>query len=176
MPIQREEIDKLANPFLALECQERDLGSLALEVRSNPDHVIRVLRGEKCRTKQEFLDEVAAAFQFPYYFGKNWDAFDECINDLGDWLPAHNYLALVTNAEELLFEEPFKEFETLTRILRRAAERWRSGFNQARYHAAGGPEDTKKTEFAVVFQYPPGTIPKGNFGNWLNAANIPRLD
>jgi hypothetical protein len=29
--------------------------------------------------------EFAASFQFPYYFGENWPAFDECINDLS-WL------------------------------------------------------------------------------------------
>ena len=31
------------------------------------------------------MDEIhsllAAAFEFPKYYGKNWDAFDECIND-----------------------------------------------------------------------------------------------
>ena len=43
------------------------------------------LRGKRCRTEEQFLLEVSASFQFPYYYGENWSAFDECIQDL-EWL------------------------------------------------------------------------------------------
>ena len=33
-------------------------------------------------TKEEIHNRLAKAFGFPDYYGKNWDAFDECINDL----------------------------------------------------------------------------------------------
>jgi len=38
------------------------------------------------KTKMEFLQAVSKVFNFPDYFGENWDAFEECIRDLS-WLP-----------------------------------------------------------------------------------------
>jgi len=48
--------------------------------------VVRLVRGAKMRTTARLFDEISAAFQFPCYFGENWDALDECLNDI-DWLP-----------------------------------------------------------------------------------------
>ena len=46
---------------------------------------VRTVRGRKIRTVGRLFDEMAAALQFPYYFGENWPAFDECLADI-DWL------------------------------------------------------------------------------------------
>jgi len=43
------------------------------------------LRGSKMKDYQGLYNEFGAALQFPYYFGENWNAFDECIKDLS-WL------------------------------------------------------------------------------------------
>lgn len=43
------------------------------------------LRGKRCVDEPAFFWEVSASFQFPWYFGENWAAFDECICDL-EWL------------------------------------------------------------------------------------------
>ncbi len=40
------------------------------------------LRGELCGSSNEFFREISTAMRFPYYFGWNWNAFDECITDL----------------------------------------------------------------------------------------------
>ncbi len=37
------------------------------------------------KTPEDVREELAEALQFPDYYGKNWDAFDECMCDL-DWL------------------------------------------------------------------------------------------
>jgi hypothetical protein len=42
------------------------------------------LAGELCRSDRQFFDEAALALDFPSYFGRNWDAFDECFGDLLD--------------------------------------------------------------------------------------------
>ncbi|MEV6771446.1 barstar family protein [Nocardia sp. NPDC051030] len=72
-----------------------------------PDgYLSRELRGRKMRTVVEVFDEFAAAFQFPYYFGENKDAFDECLRDLDEFVgPAQGYVAVVRNAALLLDEE-----------------------------------------------------------------------
>ena len=40
------------------------------------------LDGSRCRTSQQFLVEVGVALGFPDYYGRNWDAFNECFGDL----------------------------------------------------------------------------------------------
>jgi hypothetical protein len=42
------------------------------------------LAGELCRSDLQFFDEAGLALDFPSYFGRNWDAFDECFGDLLD--------------------------------------------------------------------------------------------
>src|SRR2546423_736593 len=37
-------------------------------------------------TKTALLDEIASALAFPEWFGRNWDALDDCLGDLS-WLP-----------------------------------------------------------------------------------------
>lgn len=51
------------------------------------------LDGRCARSKSGFLQAAAAAMHFPDYFGRNWDAFEECINDLS-WAPARGYVLL----------------------------------------------------------------------------------
>ncbi|WP_327143873.1 barstar family protein [Nocardia sp. NBC_01327] len=70
-------------------------------------YLSRELRGRKMRTVAEVFDEFAAAFQFPYYFGQNKDAFDECLRDLDEFVgPAQGYVVVVRNAALLLTEQP----------------------------------------------------------------------
>ncbi|MBL1075030.1 barstar family protein [Nocardia sp. 2] len=70
-------------------------------------YLSRELRGRKMRTVEGVYDEFAAAFQFPYYFGENKDAFDECLRDLDEFVgPAQGYVAVIRNAALLLDEEP----------------------------------------------------------------------
>jgi len=45
---------------------------------------VRIPAGLK--TKTELLAVLARGLRFPDYFGMNWDALDECINDLS-WPP-----------------------------------------------------------------------------------------
>ncbi|MFE3545095.1 barstar family protein [Nocardia sp. NPDC059177] len=71
------------------------------------DYRVRELRGPKMRTVAALFDEFAAAFQFPYYFGANKDAFDECLRDLDDFVgDAPGYVAVIRSAAELLAHQP----------------------------------------------------------------------
>ncbi|MEV0063977.1 barstar family protein [Nocardia sp. NPDC050718] len=71
------------------------------------DYRVRELRGPKMRTTAELFDEFAAAFQFPYYFGANKDAFDECLRDLDDFVgDAPGYVVVVRTAADLLADDP----------------------------------------------------------------------
>lgn len=78
--------------------------------------VARWLRGSKMRTTQGLFDEWAAALQFPPYFGENWDAFDECLNDL-EWLHGECAALILLDAEELLQDADPAEARILFDIL-----------------------------------------------------------
>jgi hypothetical protein len=88
--------------------------------------VVRTLRAAKGRTVPALFDEFAAALQFPYYFGENWDALDECLTDL-EWLPGDAYILFITDSQWLLDREPSKQFALLLDVLSNAAQRWNVG-------------------------------------------------
>ena len=85
--------------------------------------VVRAVRGRKMHRTPGLFDEFAAAFQFPEYFGENWDAFEECLSDL-EWLPREGgYVLVVTDPAEVLQECP-ADFEVLVRVLGDAVTEW----------------------------------------------------
>jgi hypothetical protein len=65
----------------------------------------RIVRGQHCHSFADLGREWAAALQFPWYFGHNWDAFDECINDL-EWFRCDRVAVLISRVEEVLIDEP----------------------------------------------------------------------
>jgi RNAse (barnase) inhibitor barstar len=87
-----------------------------------PGFVVRVIDGRKCHTKAGLLGEFSRVLDFPSYFGKNWDAFEECLTDL-QWLPAPGYLFVITDAEQVLPDHD-EEYETFIKILEEAGKVW----------------------------------------------------
>lgn len=84
---------------------------------------VRFLRGRKMTGVSSLFDEFAAAVQFPYYFGENWNAFDECITDL-DWLSGDAYVLVITDSKWLLLDENEEQLEVLINILDNAGNEW----------------------------------------------------
>ncbi len=103
--------------------------------------VLRTLSGKKCKTKDGLLTEFAQALEFPDYFGRNWDALEECLTDL-EWLPGRGYVFCITDAEHVLAGDD-EEYETLLEILSDAGEAWAA----ARTNDRGG----RGVPFHVVF-------------------------
>lgn len=64
---------------------------------------------------RDIFSVIANAMNFPSYFGKNWDAFDECIEDM-DWLPAKGYI--------LILNEASKAFEAAPETIRKLIVSW----------------------------------------------------
>lgn len=80
---------------------------------------VSYLRGKNCKTEDAFLIEVAASFQFPYYYGENWPAFDECIQDL-EWL---NFSKIFVMFDD--FSMAFRDQPSIQSLLQnRIAEYW----------------------------------------------------
>ena len=78
--------------------------------------------GRRCRTKAALLKEVARALAFPTHFGRNWDALEDCLTDLG-WLPAEGYLPVFPHAEALLAGQD-EDYATLIDLLESVGRAW----------------------------------------------------
>lgn len=83
--------------------------------------------GGKCITVDDLFTEFSDKFKFPNYFGYNWPAFDECINDLS-WLPADGYVVLIDNVTKILIDYS-NDFETFIKLLCKATYEWINGRN-----------------------------------------------
>lgn len=57
------------------------------------------LDGTAIEDKQALLLAIAEGFEFPDYFGGNWDALEECLRDLGSWLEAAGYAVVMEKGE-----------------------------------------------------------------------------
>ncbi|WP_305092275.1 barstar family protein [Prescottella sp. R16] len=75
------------------------------EALRDTGHPVRHVRGRRMPTVAALFDEFAAALQFPYYFGRNKDAFDECFGEIGDTVGA-GAVIVVLDADVLLAEQP----------------------------------------------------------------------
>lgn len=58
------------------------------------------LNGKDIETKELFMNEIDRAFELPPYFGKNWDALWECLNDLY-WIKENKINIRIHNTNEL---------------------------------------------------------------------------
>jgi hypothetical protein len=73
------------------------------------------------RTVDALFDEMAAALQFPHYFGENWPALDECLSDL-DWLPGGaGTVVLLVEPGEVLVDAHEAELGAFVRAIVHAA-------------------------------------------------------
>lgn len=135
-------------PFVHLvDAAESALASALLHVAAaHPQAAIRRIRGAKSRGTQGFFDEIAAAMQFPYYFGENWHALEDCLLDL-TWLPAEAYLLVIEDADEWLVDEPAETHRAAFEILSGAAGAWQG--------PADGDDQQPGLPFHLLVQAPP---------------------
>lgn len=96
-----------------------------------------IVQGVRCSTTPDLLRTLGDALEFPGYYGRNWDALNECLLDLltltddrlgsyfGDRVGrrARSLVLTVDGAEHLLEKEPRKQFETFLDVFRWVASR-----------------------------------------------------
>lgn len=80
------------------------------------------INGKMVDDKSTFLDAVAQALAFPSYYGRNWDAFEEMINDLS-WISAPGYLILYDYVHRFAAHQP-DAWQTALNILQSACNNW----------------------------------------------------
>lgn len=75
------------------------------------------------RNRQGLFERLAAALEFPDWFGRNWDALADCLGDL-TWLPADGYLILIEHCEGFSAAHN-ADFVTALQVFTAVAEVWR---------------------------------------------------
>jgi RNAse (barnase) inhibitor barstar len=73
-------------------------------------------------TDEQLFATIASAMQFPDYFGRNWDALDECLCDMY-WIPAPGYLLILRNSTQGWSQNPYALGRFVTTWLE-ASEYW----------------------------------------------------
>lgn len=108
-------------PFLQVQALSVDTSAamFADSVRAlDPRAWVRVVDGAASPTAKAFFAQAAQAFELPKWFGHNWNALQDVLNDI----PGGPKVLVFDAASALLEDEPPRAFETLVKVLRAAAE------------------------------------------------------
>lgn len=82
------------------------------------------LEGRKLEKKEQFLNQAAMALHFPDSFGDNWDAFEDCINDMS-WIEDGAGFVILFDHADVFAEHQPQHFDTLLEILQESADYWK---------------------------------------------------
>ena len=85
-------------------------------IANEHDFRLFYLDGKNTSSETELFKLIAKAMMFPKYFGNNWDALRDCLQDL-DWIDAEKYIIVIDNYHNFISE-------TLIEILTETIEYW----------------------------------------------------
>ena len=102
-----------------LAADPNDIGQLAKVVG------LVVVRIDLARlaSKTGLFGSAARALRFPKWFGKNWDALNDCLTDLS-WIPANGWVIIFENAKSFAERKP-QLFENAVEVFQAASDYWR---------------------------------------------------
>jgi RNAse (barnase) inhibitor barstar len=73
--------------------------------------------------KAGLLSRIAKEFNFPHWFGKNWDALNDCLSDLS-WLDGNGWVIILESAKDFAEKEP-EVFRTAVEVFQAVSDYWR---------------------------------------------------
>jgi len=103
-------VSEASVPFLRQEADKADWRLYALD-------------GKKITDKKTFLAQIAREMEFPDYFGKNWDALNDCLTDM-PWSQGHGYIVLF-QAPDRMYKKSPQDMAVALDVFKTAIEFWR---------------------------------------------------
>jgi hypothetical protein len=82
-----------------------------------------VVDASAVRTKSQFLGLLGRTLAFPSWFGRNWDALEDCLTD-ASWMPQSGFVLQVEGYQAYAQADP-DGFAILLDIFKTSAEYWR---------------------------------------------------
>lgn len=129
---------------------------------------IRWLDGKRMQTPDQMLDEMDAALQFPWYFGRNWNAVIDCLRDT-DWEARGSYILLVRNSELVGCQAPDDELQHLVGVFSTVGQQLTEEFEES-YDQLRRP-----TPFHVLFHVESAASEQWQVRLAAEAIEIPKL-
>ena len=80
------------------------------------------IRGDAIDSKDAFLDAIAGIMGFPDYFGRNWDALEDCLTDLA-WIDAPAVVLVLDRTGRFAQKQP-EAWRVALDVLRSAEAYW----------------------------------------------------
>lgn len=117
-----EQIFATTPPWVEAICNVSPDFNRNLIQRCPTSFMLAQLRGELCRSREDFFIQFARALKFPTYFGANWNAVEECVRDL-EWLPAEGYVIQIDRADELLTVNE-SDYPIFIDVMQKAGRDW----------------------------------------------------
>lgn len=125
-----KELIQLKQPYFHIMTANREECNVLftrIESKFDNDVIVKQIDGSKCITVDNLFYEFSKVFKFPDYFGNNWAAFDECINDL-EWLEGKAYILFITESDKIT-KTSDNDFKTLIKLLMQTIVEWTEGRN-----------------------------------------------
>ena len=72
--------------------------------------------------KEQLLGQLASVLAFPQWFGRNWDALEDCLTDLS-WRAEDRHVLLIEGFQNLRARRP-DDFGVLLDVLASSAQYW----------------------------------------------------
>ena len=121
-PVNPEAPDLTASAPTALRSVQFAERAPNPEIAAEKEIRLVELDGTAIEDKQALMNAISDGFEFPDYFGGNWDALEECLRDLA-WLKAKGY-AIVVEKGETFWRIDADMAGKLVRSWTTAAEKW----------------------------------------------------
>ena len=86
---------------------------------------ISAINGENCGEKEDLMDEIANALEFPDYFHENFDSLHECLTDL-NWIDRNDIVLVINNYDMLLSEGKRENQDILKNVFQAVETHWSS--------------------------------------------------
>lgn len=93
---------------------------LSQSQEENPKYNLMVIDGVNCTTKENFFEEVSSRLDFPEYFGRNWDAFNDSFTETLWSQEKPQCIFIILNAEKLLSNAQEIDLSNMLEILKDA--------------------------------------------------------
>jgi RNAse (barnase) inhibitor barstar len=78
---------------------------------------------KRLASKAGLLGHAAKALKFPKWFGKNWDALNDCLTDLS-WLNGNGWVIIFENSKDFAGRKP-QVFHSAVAVFQAASDYWR---------------------------------------------------